>query len=416
MADAVAAALLASPKPQPALATLAVLTGMAACCNGSFHLRGARLNLYGVGIAGTGGGKDLPRTVAVAIAHAGGAKVLGKAGSGQGLEDALVDTQGMLCEIDEMAHLLAAINGSKAPSHLIELAGNLLKLFSSGSSGYNTRSLAQAQGRSAARRLRHPCMNIIGFATPEKLGESVGVSNVEDGLLGRLLFAFGQDGVKVRRPPSTFAIPDSVVHAAERVNGLFFDTTPIMGTANREVEIATAQDADIRLLELMREFDDHAMQGRSSFSKALLTRSFEKCQRIAGVLAVWDNPVAPVITMAHVDWAEQMVRASDGAALHFCGEYMHGGQVQADAAMVGKMFKRILNGDFQPQRANEITLLKSGKVAHSFLLRAAKLDKRRFDDAIGQLVDLAEIRRETVKGAQSNGKTYATLAFSRVDG
>jgi hypothetical protein len=95
---------------------------------------------------------------------------------------------------------------------------------------------------------------------------------------------------------------------------------------------------------------------------------------------------------------------------------MHGGQVQADAATVSKMINRILNGDFQPQRANEITLLKSGKVAHSFLLRSTKLDKRRFDDAIGQLVDLAEIRREVIKGEQSNGKSFSALAFSRSDG
>lgn len=410
MADAVAAALTAAHKPQPELTTLATLIGMAACCEGHYHLpSGARLNLYGTGIAGTGWGKDLPRNVAIEIAKCGGASLIGKPASGQGFEDVLVSYRGVLVEIDEIAHLMEAINGSNKPAYLVELAGVMLRLFSVSSGTYNTRVRAQAKGVMPARAVEHPCISMIGFATPEKLGQALNISNIDDGLIGRQLFAFGRDGVAPRRAVQKLEIPEEVVEAGRQiqsaVTACLFDDTTIYG---KTIGIQVEPGANARLDRLIEALDAKARKASTPFAKSMLVRSFEKLERVAGVLAVWENPKFPVMTMEHVDWAEHLIDASDSAALHFCGEYMHGGQVQADAALVKKTIMRILKGEISPQRSGESLIVKEGRAPHSMVLRASKLDKKRFDEAVSHLVDLGEVKKGHVDSVQANGAPHRT--------
>lgn len=73
--------------------------------------------------------------------------------------------------------------------------------------------------------------------------------------------------------------------------------------------------------------------GSTAFEQALRARSFEKLERIAGVLAVWDNPSAPTMRVDHVEWALKAVEASDAAVIRFTTDHMHDGEVQANAAM-----------------------------------------------------------------------------------
>ena len=155
MAAAVEAALAAAHRPQPELTVAAVLAGMAAACAGNYRMKsGLRLNLYTCGVAETGAGKELPRQVGVAVAIAGGARVIGKPASGQGLEDELQPMRGMLSEVDEVAHLFGAFNSSKAPAYLIELAGNMLKLFSASQTTYHTRVKALVKGAPQSRSIK----------------------------------------------------------------------------------------------------------------------------------------------------------------------------------------------------------------------------------------------------------------------
>ncbi len=150
----------------------------------------------------------------------------------------------------------------------------------------------------------------------------------------------------------------------------------------------------------------------SPFARALQIRAYEKCERVAGVLAVWDNPHNPLIDVAHVAWSEQLLRASDSAALHFCGEYMHGGQVQADAALLKRTMLRLIKGDIATRSIKEAQCVKGGDVPRAALLKASKLDKRRFDEAISHLIALEEVEAGCVEGAQSNGKKFVTRVYS----
>lgn len=251
-------------------------------------------------------------------------------------------------------------------------------------------------------------LNLLGFATPAKLGEALSLTNIEDGLLGRIVVTPGRTGVKPRRISGKLTLPASIIDDAERIKtavtySCFANLDKGETTGPNAIEIQIAPDADARLSELIVEFDDRRNSAASSFAKALFGRSFEKSERIAGLLAVWDNPMKPIITMEHVAWAEQFIIASDNALVKFSGEFMHGGQVQADAQLILRTIKRITKGDFSPRNANEQQLVNAGLSPWSMVMRTCKLDKKRMDDAVHTLLDLADIEKVFATFKYPNG-------------
>lgn len=405
MAAAVAAALEVAPKPQPALTTLAALIGMAACIPGHYRLpSGARMNLYGLAAAETGAGKDLPRNVARAIAHAGGAVEIGRPASGQGLEDSLIAGCPMICEIDEIGHVLKAVNDAKAPPHLVELTRTYLALYSASSNSYNCRVRANGKpgATSVPRVIENPCVSLLGFSTPEKLGEALGEGSVVDGLLGRMLFVMGDADVEQRRISRPFELPtDFNNYQARLEQGL-----AVGGDGRGEqIVVQYGQGVPERLDVLVREFSREV--ARSPFSKALRARSFEKVERVAGVLAVFDAPRAPVMTLEHVEWATALVRSSNAALERFAADFMHGGQVQADAHRVIGIIDRLVSGELAVQTSVQMALVRKGLAPRVSVLKSSKLDKRRFDDAVAHLIATGDV--EAVEVKQENGRLVRAL-------
>jgi hypothetical protein len=176
---------------------------------------------------------------------------------------------------------------------------------------------------------------------------------------------------------------------------------------NKEMDsipILIDAEAERRLEALLVNFDQQRQNTQSAFAKALLTRSCEKCERVAGVLAVWDAPRTPVMTLEHVAWAEQLLCASDEALLRFSGEYMHGGETQANAKRVLKLIERAAAGDFKAQKRHEKGKFPKGAAPYSMVMRASKLAKRDFDDAIAHLADLSEVELVTAASQHPNGR------------
>lgn len=380
--------LLASPKPQPALATLACLIGMAGGVSGVYCLEdGMRCNLYGLGVSMSGTGKDSPMASARAIVAAAGGKLIGQPASGEGLEDALESRRGMACVLDEVAHIIAAMNHAKAPAHLLSLARNLLTLYSASRNFHTMRQrAAEKKGRpEQVQTILFPCLSLLGFATPEKLGDAATAGNVEDGLLGRMLFAFGEDSPKHVRTRHGFEIPPEVEAVAQQIGNAARTREAGAGNleayVNPEIVIRSTAEADAFLDELLALFDRRGAERKADLTRTLFVRSYEKVIRIAGVLAVWDAPAKPVIEHEHVAWALHLVSASNDAAQTFLREYMHGGEVQAHAAEILRALARLK----ERQRVTE--------VQHSDLLKAVckTMAAKEFAVAMEHLAEMEDV-------------------------
>ena len=89
------------------------------------------------------------------------------------------------------------------------------------------------------------------------------------------------------------------------------------------ITVLESAEADTKLTELMNQFCDESRAADTPEARALLKRSYEKVIRIAGVLAVWNCPNSPVISLEHVQWAEKVVRSSDKTLLEFAANNIH---------------------------------------------------------------------------------------------
>ena len=407
MADVVHATLRSAYKKQPELSILATLLGMSAACHGHYrNSRGVRMNLFGVGIAGTGEGKDAPRMAAIELARKAGAKVIGKAATGQGLEDAMEDYLSMLSEVDEIAHLIECMNSKDRNSNTTELAANLLKLFSASKSVYNTRVKAKPTSSSTpGKSIEHPCLNLLGFATPEKLGEALIQGNAEDGLLGRMLFAQGNNNAKPERRPQRFALPPAVITRCGEIDR---QRKAINDSLECITQIELTDEADERFWQVTLEFDDFATNHRlDPISKQVQMRSAEKVERIAGVLAIWDNPSSPCVTVCHVNWAYHFVKYSNDVLGKFLSSRMFNSQTEANANKVLSVFFKILTGELAPSNASQLKLIKSGKVPHSALLRHSHIERQEFYGAIEYLVNTEQINSSTSASTNQRGATHS---------
>jgi len=403
MTALVEAALEVAPKPQPDLTLLAALIGMASVCHGRYALpSGARMNLFGLGVGNTGSGKDMPQTLARILGKVAGVRQFAEAGSGQGIEDHIVSYTGTLLIIDEISSTLAATYAKGAPAHLKAAEAMYLKLFSASKSFYTTRILSTATKVTSGRTVDHPCVSLLGFATPQGLGEALGQGAITGGLLGRMLLARAVDAPPFKRSQASFQLPDVVRHRLEQ-----FDPEP-KDPFDEAIQLVEVPDRiNMQLDRLASAFDAEAQSVASEGERALLVRSFEKLERIAGVLAIWEDPGSPVITGPMVEWAEALVRASDGAMLSFVRRYMHSSTTHANAARVMEVMARILSGAYKPARGAWAPVIAGGYAPRSMVLKSCRtIDKVSFDTAVAHLVAQGDL----VEGQAGAGR-MATLAF-----
>lgn len=400
MTDICLAAEASAFKPQPRLNTLGALIGMAASINGEYSTRaGGRFNLFGMGVLQSGGGKDMPRQMSEIVAACAKSSILGKPGSGAGLEDSIGDRKAALVSIDEMAHLVESINDQHAASHLRDIAAVLLKLYSSSRGTYNRRVLSSSGTMKLAPMVSNPCLSMLGFATPEGLGRAFSEHNLSDGLLGRMLFVQGEDGVVARRPQSGFVIPQSVYDWAAKLQQIDPLASVAGPAANGSIVVQEAHGVGAILDKLLSEIETNRSQS-SVLASSLYARSYEKIERIAGVLAIMEDPQAPVLRSVHIEWARAFVLASDDHLLAFSSERMHTGETGTNADTVRKTIVKIFAGQNKPvaSRPSEAEALANGCISRSHLLRASKLDKIPFDRALQQLEDLGELTGFDTKG------------------
>jgi hypothetical protein len=386
---AVEATLRAAAKPQPELTCLAVLIGMASGCAGCFRLpSGMRTNLYGLAVGDTGSGKDATLKAASEVGAAVGTRQMGNPASGQGLEDALTSEVAMLMVIDEIGHTLQASGGKNAPAHLIELSRIILALYSAGSATWHTRLRAAAKSNPTARAVPHPCLNVYGVTTPEKLGAAVGSENITDGLLGRMLFAMGQSVAHGKS--GRCELPPDFLDAAECVRQARIAAD--FGVKDAAVDVTFAPSAEDAADQLRADMDPIAARYEGALERLLLARSYEKVERVAAVLAIWQDPVRPAIGLDHLEWAARLVRASNAQLLYFSTSYMHEGGVQRDAAKVKDIMARLLAGQLVSDKESDAAAILAGWVLRSTVLKRSKLDATRLKLAIEYLQQCAEIQ------------------------
>ena len=158
-------------RPQPLLSLGASLCAVGALMGRKYRTESnLRSNLYIVGVADSGSGKNHSREVinelflAAGLAdHLGGNKIA----SGAGLLTAVHRQPAILFQIDEFGMFLsAAADRRRSPQHITAILDNMTELYTAAGGVFLGAEYANRDGHNERRDINQPCLCVYGTTTP----------------------------------------------------------------------------------------------------------------------------------------------------------------------------------------------------------------------------------------------------------
>lgn len=198
------------PQPELALAGALALMGTITGRKVTDDL-GTRTNVYILGLAPSGGGKEHARKINKEILmRAGAESMIGpeRVGSHSGMITAIHEQPAILFQIDEIGRLLSTMKNPGKQPHLYNIGTVLLQLYSSSDSLWIGDAYAEAK---KTKRINQPHACVYGTSVPAQFWDSLTAENVSEGLLGRLMAFEAAAGYVPIAKPSRAEVPSSIL-------------------------------------------------------------------------------------------------------------------------------------------------------------------------------------------------------------
>lgn len=390
-----------APYPNPvmafagAISLLAFLTGRKVRDPGD-----NRTNLYLLGLAHSSAGKDWPRKINTRIAHAVGlSECLGERfASGEGIQDALFQTPGMLFQTDEIDGLLQSINKSKDARHEA-IMSTLLTMYSSANSVFPMRRRA---GKESPGVIDQPHLVLFGTAIPNHYYEALSERMLTNGFFARMIILeAGPRGAG--QEPSIQDLPPRVLASAK----WWSDYQP--GTGNLQefhplpTIIGYSSEAQRLLVETRQhaEAEYSAAENRSdSVGTTVWGRVSEQVRKLALLYAISENHLSPSINLAAVEWASAFVMHQTRRMLFMAASH-------------------VAENPFHAECLNALEKLRcapDGTLSHSVLLKRMKMDGKAFSALIDTLCQQGDVEVVTAPTPGRTMRAYRLVGMVKETG
>lgn len=297
--------LATAPYPEPVLAFAGALTLQALLAGRKVRdAMDNRTNLYVLGLANSGVGKDHARKVNTRILYEVGlADCLGASiASGEGIEDRLSSQPASLFQVDEIDGLLLRVGQAKDARHE-QIVSMLLQMYSSASGVYAMRARANRE----RMVIDQPCLCLFGTAVPRHFYESLSTRLTTNGFLARLIIMECRKR-GTGRDETQAPIPASILEAA----GWWAQFQPGQDPGNLNASfpipylVPQTEVARRRLRELRERAEAEyarAEVANDPAAMAIWARSYEKTRRLALIYACSADRREPVIGLEATEWA-----------------------------------------------------------------------------------------------------------------
>lgn len=272
------------PQPELALAgaisLLAVITGRKVA-----DARGTRTNVYVLGLAPSGGGKEHARKINKEILiRAGAEKMIGpeRIASSAGMVSSVASQPAILFQLDEIGRLLSTMKNPAKQPHLYNIGTVLLQLYSSSDSLWIADAYADAK---KTKRINQPHACVYGTSVPSAFWDNLTSENVSEGLLGRLLTFEATSGYVPISSPVVESVPEEITTAVR----WWLEFTP-GGIGNLNIENPAPAVIGYSS-EARKRIDDHLAgicarrSKESETTAAVWSRSGEKTAKLALLFA-----------------------------------------------------------------------------------------------------------------------------------
>lgn len=353
---------------------------------------GLRSNLYIIGLAESGVGKDITIRASAALADSTSAGTavseklfMDEIRSVPGLAARLRKSPSAVAVIDEFGKWLGQHTSRTAAGYKEEIVTAILALTGAPSGFWG----GQEKGTGNVPRVIAPCFSIHGISTPTTFWQALSSGNISEGLLGRfvLVDAGREEPKKVRRPAGS--LDDIPAELVDDVHALLGGGNGQCGggpfyaiSASSETKPWPVMPVEYApgVEDLFEEFDDAMRARKKTFApeyRPLLNRVGENAARLAMIVAVGVNPKEPVITMEMQTWANTAAEHSFRAIVSGADDNVADNEKAGEYLRLKRMVRK--------PGARGIT--------RKMLLKNVRgsLDMRRFDDITIQLQETGEI-------------------------
>jgi hypothetical protein len=330
--------------PLPELALGGALALMSSLTAGKVEYRQSRSNIYVMGLAPSGGGKERARKLNREVLHAAGhGEVCGpeRIGSHAGIISALAENWNTLFQIDEIGRLLATMQSAQNAPHLFNIASVLMQIYSSADTIWQ----ADAYGdRKKCKVLNYPHCVVYGTSVPGGFWESLTEENLSDGLIGRFLVFENPEYVDYQEPADV-GLPQSIVERARNWLEHRTHSGNLGGMTNHEGAKPQRIHADEQATERLRA---HAMQisakrkNEDPVNAAIWSRHAEKTNKIAMLFACsrWtENSPWPTIRLTDADKAVRLNNWLTRRMLRRAGLHVAANQTEKDLLKVLRLLQ-----------------------------------------------------------------------------
>lgn len=345
-----------------------------------------RTNLYTMGMAASGAGKDHNRRCADILLSAAGLTGIigGEPASAAGLLKALQDRQGRaFMQLDEFGRSLKHMSGRNAGPQA-GITSLLLKLFSTASGVLAGTEYGNADGKRNRADIDQPCLSIHATSVPQHIHEALSSSEASDGFMSRWIY-FEETGFELH-PHCRDAIgdpPEGIVTALKelaaqptnhypRGEHVSIDINHMGRPAIRPQVVQMTPEArkawdgfwtDMRARQL-QEVD------RKTGLEGCYSRTAEHSAKIA-LTASWDG----VITKDLIGWANEVALMSAERMAAMVREHVADNETEGELKKVLKIIQTC-----GPLTQNELTR------------KTQAIRKQRRNEILNDLVESHQIR------------------------
>lgn len=306
--------------PQPFLALAAGICMVGALAGRRYRTStDLRTNIYAVGVADSGAGKDHARKqirrclyAANLVQYLGGADIA----SGSAMRTALMRHPAMLFQIDEFGDWLGSVLGDKAATHKKQIAAYLKELYSSANTVWAGTEYADQSKQGRPREdVQQPNACLYGTTTPGQLWGAVGGANLHDGLMARLLLFVSPCSYPDEQDPDLGEPPAALLEALQAIAAgppqdgagdlaqLMLATTAPQPHTVPETPEASAARRDLRRHQLEQQ-----RRHEGTYVTSIAGRLAENAMKLALVRAVSRDPTRPVIDAGDVAWGRTVAQ------------------------------------------------------------------------------------------------------------
>ena len=308
-------------RPQPLLSLGASLCAIGALMGRHYRTESnLRSNLYVVGVADSGSGKNHAREIVNEVFfEAGLANHLGgnKIASGAGLLTALHRQPAILFQIDEFGMFLsAAADRKRSPRHITEILDNMTELYTAAGGIFLGAEYANRDGMNERRDIVQPCLCIYGTTTPLHFWGALQGANVVDGSLARfIILPSDEDYPDENLAAGLRQASPALIHGLQRIaegggiqQGNLSGKTSGASTAVNPAIVPMTEEAKARFSNLSVQLTQELRAAVGTAYTAILSRIGENALKLALIVAVGRDPTSPVIDITDAEWAIGFVR------------------------------------------------------------------------------------------------------------